>query len=341
MKSISSKDGDLLSQFDNINEDDIPILSRIADLPPQFQSTPHQKILIHIHTDVKKGKIKGYSNLEDIFGFSRSIEKVTKNLGFHLMLKTDLQDNIYTSMADENNVTIINLYLYVPNLIPSVETKLMFNEATQNKYRISYDEYCTERRLISDMITQAHIGSAQQVSSPEYLIGAHQTLDGTDAPNKNNAIFDHLNSKKNYVEIDGQRYPRDNVLINYEENDYIERYKNLKLFFKEYIGEVLLEPFLTYPNMRTKYPIEILDLRHQSDHITHKQIQFLEEYGLDPANARLFLILIRRREIELISDGDKLIDVKVIPMKILNFKDFMKKYFKKRYFERIRITKSL
>ena len=93
--------------------------------------------------------------------------------------------------------------------------------------------------------------------------------------------------------------------------------------------------------MRTKYPIEILDLRHQSDHITPKQIQFLEEYGLDPANARLFLILIRRREIELISDGDKLIEVKVIPMKILNFKDFMKKYFKTRYFERIRITKSL
>ena len=70
-------------------------------------------------------------------------------------------------MADEINVTIINLYLYVPNLIPSVETQLMFNEATQNKYRISYDEYCTERRVISDMITQAHIGSAQQVSSPE------------------------------------------------------------------------------------------------------------------------------------------------------------------------------
>ena len=40
-------------------------------------------------------------------------------------------------MADDINVTIINLYLYVPNLIPSVETQLMFNEATHKNYKIS------------------------------------------------------------------------------------------------------------------------------------------------------------------------------------------------------------
>ena len=62
-------------------------------------------------------------------------------------------------MADDIYVTIKNLYLDVPNLIPSVETQVMFNEATQKNYRISYDEYSTERRVISDMITQLDIGS--------------------------------------------------------------------------------------------------------------------------------------------------------------------------------------
>ena len=61
------------------------------------------------------------------------------------MFKTaDLQDILSSSMADDINVTITNLYLYslyIPNLIPSVETQLMFNEATRNKYEISYDEY--------------------------------------------------------------------------------------------------------------------------------------------------------------------------------------------------------
>ena len=129
---------------------------------------------------------------------------------------------------------------------------------------------------------------------------------------KNNiAIFHNLDLRKYYIEIDGQRYPRDSVLINYEENDYIQQYKDLKLFFKEYIGEPLLNPLISYPDMKTKYPIEIIDLRHQPDHITPKKIQLFQEYGTDPDNARLFVILIRRRETEVNSDG-KLIEVKVI-----------------------------
>ena len=97
----------------------------------------------------------------------------------------------------------------------------MFNEATQNIYKISYDEYYTERRLVSDMIVQHDIGSAQQVNSPKYLVSAHQTKDRTSAPDEkiNIAIFDNLAPRKYHVEIDNLRYPRDSLLINYEQND--------------------------------------------------------------------------------------------------------------------------
>ena len=64
--------------------------------------------------------------------------------------------------------------------------------------------------------------------------------------------------------------------------------------------------------MKTKYLIQVIDLRFQVDHITPKKIQLFEEYRAKPANAKLFIILIRRREIEMISDGNKLIEVKVI-----------------------------
>ena len=86
----------------------------------------------------------------------------------------------------------------------------------------------------------------------------------------------------------------------------------MKLFWKEYIGEPNLNPSISYLDMKTKFPIEIIDLRYQSDHITPKKIQVFHEYGTDPDNGRLFLILIRRREIEFISDGNKLIEVKVM-----------------------------
>ena len=114
------------------------------------------------------------------------------------------------------------------------------------------------------MIVQHDIGSAQQVNAPKNLICAHQTKHRIDSPNKNknNAVFDHLILRKYYVEIDGQRYPRDSLLTNYEENDYIEQCKNSKILFKEYVGEPLLNLLISYPDMETKYPIGIFDLGH-------------------------------------------------------------------------------
>ena len=64
--------------------------------------------------------------------------------------------------------------------------------------------------------------------------------------------------------------------------------------------------------MKTKYPIQVIDLKIQVDHPIPKKIQLFEEHRAAPANAKLFIILIRQREIELISDGNKLIEVKVI-----------------------------
>ena len=161
MRPMSNEDGGLSSQFDNINENDIPILERLADLPPQIRSTPHQKMLNVTHTEAIKGKIRGYLYLEDIFGFCKTFKEVTKNLGFHITFKTnDLQNIIYSSRVDDIIVTINNLYLYVPNLIPSVETQVLFNAATQNTYKIIFDEWYTERRVTADTITQLNIGTS-------------------------------------------------------------------------------------------------------------------------------------------------------------------------------------
>ena len=168
MKVISNKDGDLLSQFDKINENDIPVLERFINLPLQIRDTPQQKMLLNNHADANKGIMKRYLYIEEVFGFCKTFQKVTKNLCFHLMLKTaDLQHILYTSMNDDIIVTNKSFYLFIPNAIPSVETQLMFNEATQNNYKISFDEWYTERRLLSDLLVQHDIGSAQQVNSPK------------------------------------------------------------------------------------------------------------------------------------------------------------------------------
>ena len=83
-------------------------------------------------------------------------------------------------------------------------------------------------------------------------------------------------------------YPRDSFLVNYQQNDFIEQYKDLKLYFRNNVGEELMTRFIFYPDMKTKYSIKVIDLRHQHVPITPKKIQLFHEYGADPENARFF-----------------------------------------------------
>ena len=64
--------------------------------------------------------------------------------------------------------------------------------------------------------------------------------------------------------------------------------------------------------MKSYYPIQIIDLRFQVDHITSKKIRLSVEYDPNPINTNLYGISIKYREIRMISDGNKIISVEVV-----------------------------
>ena len=308
MRALTSKDGDLLSHFDNIDE------SQAGN-----NNTTLKQMLINNHTEAaNQGTIKGQLLLEDILGFCKTFKKITKNLGFHITLKTnDLQNIIFTTLANDINVTINSLYLFVPILTPNSETQVLFKESIKNNYTLTFDSCYTERKIFTDGGEfQVHIASSQSTNSPKYLIASHQTEDRLGTANKANNVstFDHVDVKKYFVEIDDYRYPKESVLTNFTENDYLDQYRDIKSFYQEYVGEQLMNPFISYTDMKNKYPIQVIDLRHQIDQLSPKKIQLFEEYKNDPvyANKRLYVILIRHQQIEMISDGNKIIKVKVI-----------------------------
>ena len=83
----------------------------------------------------------------------------------------------------------------------------------------------------------------------------------------------------------------------------------MKAFYEEYAGEELLNPFISYLNMKNEYPIQLIDLRFQVDHINPKKLQLFEQFitHLLNVNARIFVIIVRHRQTEMISDGNKII----------------------------------
>ena len=121
----------------------------------------------------------------------------------------------------------------------------MFNDSIKNSFTLSFDSWSTDRITVNTLLEyQVDVGNAQNINCPKYLIVADQTEGRIGVPNKANnvAVFDNLNVRKYHVDIDSVRYPRDGVSIDYASNDYVDQYRDLKLFCKEYVGEELPNP---------------------------------------------------------------------------------------------------
>ena len=94
-----------------------------------------------------------------------------------------------------------------------------------------------------------------------------------------------------HVDIDGVRYPRDGVSVDYTSNGCNDQYRDPKISFKGYVEEELLNRFIRYTDKKN-YPFQVIDLRFQVDHFIPKKIQLYEEYRGPIDYDRSFMILI-------------------------------------------------
>ena len=214
-------------------------------------------------------------------------------------------------------MTINSIYLYIPSLVPSAEQQQVFNEAIRENFTLSLDAWVTDRKPVNTGNEyQLDIRSASNINIPLYLIVAHQKTQRYNPARPinqfDNAVFDDVNVERYFVEIDGVRYPKDPVETNFSDNKYLDQYRDLKLFYKEYNGETLLHPFISYLDMKTFYPIQVIDLRFQIDYVTPKKIRLFEEYEEAPENTNLYVILIKHREVNMVSDGNKITGIELI-----------------------------
>ena len=60
--------------------------------------------------------------------------------------------------------------------------------------------------------------------------------------------------------MDGSPYPRDAVLTIFEDNCNLEQHGDLKLFYKDYVGEELLLLCISYPGMKNFYLFQVTDI---------------------------------------------------------------------------------
>ena len=173
MRLVTQTDGDLSSHFDIIDESKAGI--DIFSL---------KQALIDDHTADKRGIIRSHLPFENTFGFCKSFKQTNKGLGFELDLRTSnrKRDIFYTILGDEDvNVTINNISLLVPQIIPSPETQVHFNEDISNLFTLSYEPGTTDQKPV-DTAKDFRIvfSSTTSFKSPLHLIAAHHLTERPD-----------------------------------------------------------------------------------------------------------------------------------------------------------------
>ena len=133
--------------------------------------------------------------------------------------------------------------------------------------------------------------SARNENSLLYLNAVHQENQETERENPmrpsnqyNNAIFDNVDVRRYFVEIDGIRYPKDPIDVCYTENISLDQYRNPKLFVKENFEESLVSPLKSCLDMKIIYSMQTSVFAFEIDHVTLKKIQLLDECNEAPAN---------------------------------------------------------
>ena len=142
MRLVTQKNGDLSTYFDINDENETGI-----------DNSSLKQILINNATAKNRGIISGHLSLEYIFGFCESFKKITKGLAFELDLRTSRENHLrnrernilYTTLGDDDvKVTINNISLFIPQIKPTPETQVYFNEAISETFALSYESWTTD-----------------------------------------------------------------------------------------------------------------------------------------------------------------------------------------------------
>ena len=162
-----------------------------------------------------------------------SKQKATQPIDWDFERGADLQDPIYTTIADNVSITIDSLYLCTPTFIADAETQVVPYQSTKKNFALSFDSQITQRKLKNfGLEFQSDTGSAHNNESPKFLLAAHQTeaRAGSEKKANFNAIFDKVYVKKHFLEIDGIRYLKDFIDVEQVKEDYLNQYWDPKLF---------------------------------------------------------------------------------------------------------------
>ncbi|XP_031330647.1 uncharacterized protein LOC116176197 [Photinus pyralis] len=221
--------------------------------------------------------------LKMLLGFAEDYRKVILNIRQELVLIRGNTDNdaVISTAADEAlKVDIEKIYWKVPHIIPALAEELALTKyidkksETQIAFR-SWETHLYPALPQTDKHTWA-IKTATSLETPRYIIVGLQT-DRDGQVSKDMSKFDHCDIKNIRVFLNTERYPYDNLNINFGNNRYATLYDMYAKFQSSYYGTEN-RPLLTPKQFKDSAPLIVIDCSNQKEGLNSKSVVLRIEF---------------------------------------------------------------
>ena len=210
--------------------------------------------------DRKKGdltdnkSIKGNNHikiyLKDFFGITEHQEKGTYGLGYKLTLTRNTDNAVLKKAAATNNakIKIISHDWYVPHYSPNLEEyyKLMYQIKKNTPTLLHYPERSVfMKELKTEILWIFELGTQEGINVPIWIFVALQQNDRQNDQDLNIDNFYRPLVTSAQCIIGTEKYPDSGIFLNYNDDNYLQGYGQIKEGFKAPTKDDILQPYIS------------------------------------------------------------------------------------------------
>ena len=269
----------------------------------------------------KDGNFSAVIPLSHLFGFSENHQKVMYGVKHALTLRRSHDNDAIIKPETMNDnedavanakVTLSKISWHMPHINLSDHSQLSLLSDINNKVSLDIAFLSKQCERISlpqnsrEMDWKLNVTAGSE--RPRYIFLAFQSnRDNNQKVNPSN--FDHLHISNVYVQLNSERYPEENLNIDFSKNHFSRLYK-MAVDYHQNTGQS--EAFAyAMEDFKDVYPIFVLDVSRQAERLKNTPIDvrikasFKENLQNDHVYA--YAVILSDKIINLQSDGNKMI----------------------------------
>ncbi len=252
---------------------------------------------------------------DHIFGFG-DYNKVIYGVKHSLTLTRKTSDNTAIHRANgvpDGKISLNNITWRVPHIKAEALTLIKLRDIIESKQPIPVEFQA--RTSDSIIVPQARtftwrLAVTSGIEKPRWIIVGFQTAKNQ-TQEQNPAVFDHLNLTQAHVVLGGDKYPINDMVIDFPTNDYSYLYEMFDNFKKEYysFSSLVGGTQVNFPAYKSLFPIIVFDVRHQSERLKSGVVDISLRFFFNadvPADTMVYSTIISDRMYKFDSDGKNL-----------------------------------